>query len=64
MGDSQIISFDLIVHKQVYHQVNTIDTIVYRYIAICKWAPSIQHMSEFDIRIDTKTDIFDEWVIG
>ena len=59
MDDSHIISLAHVVQKQVYHQVSTIDTIIYRYIAICTWAASIQHMSELGRKIDTKTDISD-----
>ena len=64
MDDSHIISLANIVQKQVYYHVNTIDTILYRYIEICMWARSIQHISDFDLKIDPKTDISDEWVIA
>ena len=64
MDDSHIISLAHIVHKQVYYQVNTIDTIIYRYIAICIWGRSMQLISELGVKNDTKTDISDEWMIA
>ena len=64
MDDSHIISLAHIVHKQVYYQVDTIDTIMYRCISICTWAASIQHMSELGAKNDTKTDTSDQWMIN
>ena len=64
MDDSHIISLAHIVHKQVYYHVNTIDTIIYRYIEICIWGRSIQLISEIDLKNDTKTEISDEWMIA